>query len=94
MKETSRRIGWFTVGFEEADRWKDFLPVMSRFFIVRCDADYSTRAFVYVAYSDVFDEVKQGCAPPRYDLVFITDKNKKVHLKSVARSLVQGGLYL
>lgn len=93
MNSNKRPIGWFTIDFREVERWQEFLPALSRFFVVRCDADYATRSFVYVAFSDLFQEIDACIAPPRYDLTFVRDDKGKVHLKSVALSPIQGGLY-
>jgi hypothetical protein len=65
-----RQLGVFRVSRVTMQRWEDLLPLFAQLVVVRCEFHYAEDEFEYVAYSPVFNDVPDGTAPLKYQLVF------------------------
>jgi hypothetical protein len=67
---SKERIGRFRIGRNEIGRgWRNLLPIMGNFVIVRAEMKYSTDAIEYTGFSDLFEEVEEFCEPPLYEIL-------------------------
>lgn len=51
------------------------MNIMSKVIVVRCEYQYHSMMFEYIALSNEFDEVEEGCSVPQYDVSY-NDKNE------------------
>lgn len=73
-----RNLGKFYISDRvfQSEGWENMQKYLSHFLIVRCEFLFCSQCFEYIAYSNLFDEIKEGEEPPEYDLDFKSTKDK------------------
>lgn len=71
-----KRIGHFLLSkcLIEND-YKAVQKVMAECVVIRCEMLYHKDSFDYIALSELFDEVDEGCEVPFYEIVVDKDLN-------------------
>lgn len=66
-----QRLGYFYVSDVLAlDHWEELLPVMASVVPVSVAYRADLQSFEYLAFSNLFEEVKPGVAAPCYEVIF------------------------
>lgn len=74
---TSRRYGRFQITFDIINSRPDKVQeVMGNMIVVNAEPNYVEKSIVYVALSNIFEEVNEGQAIPDYNLSFDGGKLK------------------
>lgn len=77
------RIGRFKITRAFLERWMDLIWMMGNFVIVRADYRWDTETVEYLAYSPLFDECPQECAPPEYNIIVAENNMMPATIKAV-----------
>lgn len=65
------RIGRFEIEGKAFSEWELYLPIFAKCFVVRCEYMVATETFEVEAFSPLFEVVKEGTIPPRYEVIIL-----------------------
>lgn len=70
----SKKLGRFVIDFwyYSAEQLPLLQKILAKTVVLRCECLPHKSGFEYVAYSEQFEEVEQGCEPPLYNPVIDT----------------------
>ncbi len=64
-----QQIGRFKIDGRLLHRdWRELLPLMKHFVVIRCEFMYATDRFEFTAFSELFKPVEAYQAPPWYEI--------------------------
>ena len=69
-KELQRRIGKLTITESQLNNEPEFIQaIMAEIIVIRCEYQYHTRSFDYIAFSHLFDICPDGLEPEYYKFI-------------------------